>query len=321
MNRGSGRRPIFRFANHHALFLELLGEISMIYRLEVHAYCLMANHYHLLVRTPNAGLGRAMRHLDGVYTQRFNLRVGTDGPLFRGRYKSVLLGEESYLRCVSRYIHLNPVEAKLVTRPEAYRESSYRAFLGLDIVPFWLLTSETLKRFEPGNARQNYRRFVEDGIDESTRAFYAKQRLRPVLGSSEFRDTIEKELRSTKASSDPERPDFRILTESPALGVIAAAVCQAFGVRLTEIRPASRRRIGVSAARGAFVLLSREFSGQSIDTISKWIGYRSYMGASKAMGRLRAMRARQPDIHARIEAARCELNRQIRPRSDHPTRT
>jgi len=148
MNRGAGGRQVYRSSLQRAMFLGLLGEISSIYGVEVHAYCLMGNHYHLLLRTPTAGLGQAMRHLDGVYTQRFNRIVRTDGPLFRGRYKSVLVQEDAHLVCVSRYIHLNPVEIGLVSRPEDYGASSYRVFLGEADSPWWLHTTETLERVE-----------------------------------------------------------------------------------------------------------------------------------------------------------------------------
>jgi len=89
MNRGAGRKAIFDYAAHHALFLELLRDIVEMFKVEIHAYCLMDNHYHLLVKTPHANLGRAMRHLNGVYTQRHNRIANTDGPLFRGRYKAL----------------------------------------------------------------------------------------------------------------------------------------------------------------------------------------------------------------------------------------
>jgi REP element-mobilizing transposase RayT len=309
MNRGAGRRRVFESAAHATTFLALLGEISTVYGIEVHAYCLMGNHYHLLLRTPRAGLARAMRHLDGVYTQRFNRSVGTDGPLFRGRYRSVLIGEESHLCCVSRYIHLNPVEAELVARPEAYRDSSYRAYLGLCSGPPWLHFTETLGRFQPGDARENYRRFVMAGIDDDTRVFYAEARRRPVLGSDGFRERIAQRVLAAASHSDPERPDGRLLMliERPTLDEIAAAVCRAFDVSRADLRFTSRRNFGFSAARGAFVLLGREVGGRPLAEVASWIGYRSYAAASKAMIRLRDEIGRVPGTRDRVESARSGL--------------
>jgi len=125
MNRGAGRRRTFFARRDFLRFLDLLGDASAVFNLEVHAYCLMGNHYHLLVRTPDGGLGRAMRHLNGVYTQYINRRRERDGSLFRGRYRAILVDSGSYLLQVSRYIHLNPVDAGIVERPESYPYTSY----------------------------------------------------------------------------------------------------------------------------------------------------------------------------------------------------
>jgi putative transposase len=182
MNRGAGRRPIFKTPAQRAAFLDLLDQISQIFGIEIHAYCLMDNHYHLLICTPEAGLGKAMRHLNGVYTQRFNRLVGTDGPLFRGRYKAILVDADSYLLRVNRYIHLNPVVEGLVSSPAAYPYSSYRAYLGLEATPVWLRTETCLHLFGEAEARQPYRQFVENGLDDEIRDFYSKQRLDPILG-------------------------------------------------------------------------------------------------------------------------------------------
>ena len=97
---------------------------------QILCYCLMSNHYHLLVKTPEANLGRAMRHINGVYTQRHNRLRKTDGPLFRGRYKAILVEEDSYQLQLSRYIHRNPLEAKMVDHLGAYPWSSYPAYVG-----------------------------------------------------------------------------------------------------------------------------------------------------------------------------------------------
>src|ERR1700733_6569213 len=91
MNRGANHQPIFYTEVHREIFINLLKEISEKYFVEIHAFCLMDNHYHLLINTPLPNLSRAMRHLDGLYTQRFNIMEKRDGSLFRGRYKSILI--------------------------------------------------------------------------------------------------------------------------------------------------------------------------------------------------------------------------------------
>ena len=102
MNRGAGRKKIFNATPHYELFLTLLEEVSERFGAEIHAYCLMGNHYHLLLHTPEGNLQRSMRHLNGVYTQRYNRMRGTDGPLFRGRYKAIVVDADHYLLHLSR---------------------------------------------------------------------------------------------------------------------------------------------------------------------------------------------------------------------------
>ena len=111
MHRGARRAPIFVRDADCVLLLDTLGDVVDRFGLEVHAYSLMPNHYHLLVCTPAGNLSRAMRHLNGVYTQRLNRLHDWDGPVFRGRFKSQLVTEEAYRRELVAYIHLNPVRA------------------------------------------------------------------------------------------------------------------------------------------------------------------------------------------------------------------
>ncbi len=144
MNRGLSRQTIFHTNEHRELFLNLLADIHQRFGVQIHAYCLMDNHYHLLLYTPKSNLSRAMRHLDGVYTQRFNKSQKRDGPLFRGRYKSILIDADNYLLQVSRYIHLNPVEANIVELPQEYHWSSCRFFLDSTGAPSWLYLEHTL---------------------------------------------------------------------------------------------------------------------------------------------------------------------------------
>jgi hypothetical protein len=202
----------------------------------------------------------------------------------------------------------------MVARPEAYRESSYRAYLGLCDVPVWLHTGETLSRFQPGDARASYRAFVTAGIDDDTREFYAQARRRPILGSEEFRKRIEQQVRGTASYGDPEQPDHRLLGERPTLDDVAEAVCLAFDTPRTELRWAPRRTPGLSAARGAFVLLGREAGGRPLVEIAGWIGFRSYAAASKAMIRLRDGMCQAPETRDRVEAARSWLRMRSRPR-------
>ena len=140
MNRGAGRKLIFKTDAQRSYFLALLADAHARFHAEIHAYCLMGNHYHLLVRTPEGNLQRIMRHINGVYTQYFNRVEKKDGALFRGRYKAILVDAEAYWLELSRYIHRNPLEAHIPRRLDDYRWSSYPAYVGKVKPPAWLDT-------------------------------------------------------------------------------------------------------------------------------------------------------------------------------------
>ena len=136
--RGDRREPIYRDDNDRLAQLAIIGVASDRFDAELLAYCLMGNHYHLVLHTRQANLSRLMRHVNGVYTQAFNRRHGLVGHLFQGRFKAILVDRDNYLMSLCRYVELNPVAAKLVVAAQDWRWSSYRAHVGLEPAPPWL---------------------------------------------------------------------------------------------------------------------------------------------------------------------------------------
>ena len=130
-SRGNARLPIFADVEKRQRPLSTLQEVVTRFNWLCHAYCLMLNHYHLLVETVEGNLSHGMRHLNGVYTQNYDCRHNRVGHIFQGRYKSVLVERESCLLELCRYVILNPVRAVVVRQPESYPWSSYRATAGL----------------------------------------------------------------------------------------------------------------------------------------------------------------------------------------------
>ena len=167
--RGNEQKLIFADDVDCVSFLRVLASVVERYHVLCHAYCLMNNHYHLLLETPDSNLSHAMRQLNGVYSQRFNRRHGRTGHLLGGRFHAVVVHRDAHLREVSRYIVLNPVRAGLVDDPAAWCWSSYLATVGEALVPSfltieWLLGLSGMT--ERGGAQRAYGEFVRRGLDE-----------------------------------------------------------------------------------------------------------------------------------------------------------
>ena len=164
--RGDRREPIFADEADRFLFLELLGKEIRQQGWILYAYCLMDNHYHLLLETPEPTLVRGMRRLNGVYTQAFNRRHQQVGHLLQGRYKAILVDKDSYLMELCRYIVLNPVRAKMVAAVKDWPWSSYLATVCSAPCPEWLSADRVLGLFGKvqAAARRGYERFVYQGV-------------------------------------------------------------------------------------------------------------------------------------------------------------
>jgi len=161
MNRGNGRQAIFADATDAQRFIELLAEIAAPLDWRCYAYCLMTNHYHLLVQTPQANLWQGMHMLNSRYVKAFQRRCGRGGHLLERRYRPILVERQEYLQEVARYVVLNPVRAGICERAEDWPWSSYRATAGLAPRPSFLTTKWLLGSF--GGSVRRYREFVEAG--------------------------------------------------------------------------------------------------------------------------------------------------------------
>lgn len=167
-SRGDRREDIYLQDTDRHGFLSLIGEVCDRFNWRVHAYCLMTNHYHLVIETPDGNLSAGMRHLNGVYTQRFNRRHKRVGHVFQGRYTAILVDKDAYLLELARYVVLNPVRAHMVKTAGLWSWSSYRTMIGKAPCPSWLETDAILgclaKRHR--TARDRYIRFVAEGKNQ-----------------------------------------------------------------------------------------------------------------------------------------------------------
>jgi len=184
-SRGNAQQDIFIDDGDRMAFLEVLAKSVDRFNWLCHAFCLMGNHYHLLIETVDPTLARGMRHLNGVYTQTFNRRHKRSGHLLQGRYKAILVEKDSHLLELVRYVALNPVRAGMARSCKDWRWSSYRATAGLEPAPSFLTTEWILAQFaeSPSRARKAYRQFVSDGRGEMV---WQKLRGQIYYGSDEF---------------------------------------------------------------------------------------------------------------------------------------
>ena len=184
--RGNARRPIFKDDRDRFLFLDILHRVSDRYHWLCHAYCLMDNHYHLVVETPEGNLSVGMRQINGIYTQMYNRRHRRTGHLFQGRYKAILVDKESHLLEVCRYVVLNPVRAKAVDHPGRWKWSSYGGTAGIGKPHPALTTDWVLGQFNDRRAaaEKRYREFVRDGLGAAS--IHEKVVAQSLLGSEKF---------------------------------------------------------------------------------------------------------------------------------------
>ncbi len=201
-SRGDRQEDIFSDNDDRQLFYDVLDEVYERYNWRIHSYCLMSNHYHLLIETPDANLSSGMRQLNGVYTQRFNSKQHRVGHVFQGRYKAILVQKDSYLLELSRYIVLNPVRARMVRAAKDWPWSSYRATVGQTEIPACLYVDWLLSVFskQRKTAIRQYKQFVADGKGQPSPWEQLKNQV--YLGNEQFVKRMQAKLDLKKDLSE-----------------------------------------------------------------------------------------------------------------------
>lgn len=196
--RGDRREDIFEDDADRQMFLSILAQVVTQCNWICHAWCLMDNHYHLLIQTPDGNLSKGMRQLNGVYTQASNRRHQRVGHLFQGRFKAILVDSDAYLLELARYVVLNPVRAGMVQKPVDWKWSSYRASVGLEPAAPWLAVDGLLAQFAKRRslAQQRYAQFVAEGIKAASP--WSNLQGQVFLGDEQFVQRMQTHLLSSK---------------------------------------------------------------------------------------------------------------------------
>ena len=257
-SRGLERRAIVRDDGDRRKWEQLLDAVAIRCQWDVFAWTLLDNHFHLFLRTPEANLSAGMHDLNSGYVSGLNRRHGRCGPLFQGRFKAILVESGRHEWELGRYVHLNPVRAGLVARPEAYRWGSCRFCLGARGAPPWLRWEEALSQHgrTVRAARRAYAAYLAEGVATPPPSPFEGMVASSLLGSARF----VARMRGWLADRLPDRevPTVRALRRTGTGEAIETAVCEAFGVSPDVLHQRGRWH---NDARAVAVYLCRKWTG------------------------------------------------------------
>lgn len=303
-NYGLDKQRVFPSPKYYEAFLEGLAETCTRLNVQVHAYCLLRDQYHLVVKTPEANLSRFMRQVDGLYTQQYQRLKKTDGSLFRGRYKAVLVQADKCLLPLSRYLHSKIKASEL----NSYPWSSYTAFTHKAKPPSWFNRDETLKQLHTTVAKRAaaYKKFVAQGVDDELAHFYGKKNLSSIMGDGKFRKAAQKKRSATSTRGVSRGANARW---RPSCKQIISAVAKQFKVSEASIYKAARGPGSKNVPRWVAMYLCQELSAVTLQSIAKLFKLKRYGTVSTTVGKLKKEFAENPKLLAATEKLTKKLRR------------
>lgn len=283
-SRGNERKSIFLDDADRFKFFEILKNYHDRYNILIHSFVLMNNHYHFILETPKGNLLKVMHGINGGYTGYFNRKYKRSGHLFQGRYKGILVEKDAYLQQLSKYVHLNPVRAKIVERPEQFRWSSYTAYIGKEKEDKWVEYSWILSNFGKNRdaAKRKYREYVEESLNKDLENPSKDLHGQIILGSDEFIEKIRELFRGTTISK--EIVECKRLLKRPTPEDIIKKVTEAFGIDVDLI---NEKNIRGNSARKAAIYLAQRYCDLKNEEIGKIFGGIHYSTVSKVSARFK----------------------------------
>lgn len=303
MNRGRRSESIFSDKYDYSAFIELLIEISEMWRVNVAAYCLMPNHYHILLQTPEGNISRCMRHLNSVYTQRYNRMHGCDGQLFRGRYQSILVSDDTYLLQLVRYIHKNPIKAGLVKDAKDYRWSSYKGYLSDANKWQWLYKNFILSMIAPQNKGRlkPFIEYMQENDSTDVEKLFSLKKLPSIFGPESFVTKIKESYYFKK--KDYEIPESKKL--APTAAMVIEAVCDHYKVSFSDLLISKRGYF--NKPRNVGIYLLRQNRGENLYSIGAMFDIRAYSTVSSIIRRVARLKKHDRKIRKQIEQIQARI--------------
>ncbi|MFH0802357.1 MAG: transposase [bacterium] len=295
--RGNEQKVIFSDTADRKHFLELLERAHLKYGAIFHAYVLMDNHYHLILETPNPQLSKIVHLINTAYTVYFNLKYQRSGHLFQGRYHAIVIEQDQYLLALSRYLHLNPVRAKIVKNPKDYPWSSYAGYISKEPKKAWLWTDLVLSQVSnnKADAKKRYQEFVWQGIKEPVNNPFDQAYRGVILGSEKF---VMKLIEGVDEQF--EIPPSKRKKVSIALEDIYQAVLEEF----PELALGGYQNLGKAVA----IYLSKKYLNLSNSEIGEYFGGLGYSGICQAARRMERRRREDKGLARKIKRVEDKLS-------------
>jgi REP element-mobilizing transposase RayT len=293
-SRSNDRKAIFETKKDREGFISYLKSAHLRYGAKVHVYCLMSNHYHLLLETPKGNLSKIMHHVNGAYTTYFNVKHKRAGHLFQGRYKAILVDADAYAAELSRYVHLNPVRAGIVSRPEKYQWSSYNCFIDKKKKADWIEMDLILGYFDKGHLsmQKSYANFVLAKLNDKNNNPLEDTYASTILGDDSFIEkTKEKYLKDKEI--DRNLPALRELKKTERIDVVFKEVISFIGD-------------DHKTAKKAALFICHRFGGNSLKEIGDYFKIRE-SSVSSASYRFNQALKRKKGLRLKVEQIQRQL--------------
>jgi REP element-mobilizing transposase RayT len=298
INRGNAGENLFKSKRDREKFLEYIEMAADRFSIVVHIYCLMNNHYHFLLETPHPNLSKAMQWVNVSYASYYNRKRKRNGHLFQGRFKSILVQAEEYLKQLSRYIHLNPVRAKLVEKPVDFQWSSYPAYIGVTKAPAWLETDWLLSQFaqKKPQAKKRYKSFVESVPLNELENLHKNLIGGFILGTQEFADWVKNNFLYFR-NDEKEIPQLKQLIPMIPLEFVIEAVAREFGCDQEMIL---KKGLKKNMARDIAIYLARDLTGKTGKCLAECFRHNSGSSITRRCSYVTSLIDRNKRIRRRV---------------------